>query len=90
MKIQMSTVEAENILNPIMASRFDVSKAEVSIVKPPMPAMSDLILLVRKFHPVTEKLASIKAVREAYAAKGFQMGLYDAKVFVEAINENRR
>ncbi len=95
MKIQitMTTGEAENILSPIMADRSNLGSNDSATVKivnpesvPTFPPLVEFVALVRKFHPVQEKIASIKAVREHAAAKGFQMGLADAKLFVEAIN----
>lgn len=94
MKVTVTKEDAEIYLRNRFTSEVNESLS-VEIVMPkneivsnsanPFP-IDEMVSLVRRYDPVSQKIMSIKALREEGAKYGVYIGLVAAKNFVEAVN----
>lgn len=78
---------AWEVLNDLVSAKEDLEKKTTEGTVSVRPDLTDLVRLVRSFHNYRyeNKIAAIKAVRETGKRMGLDIGLADAKNFVEQV-----
>ncbi len=86
MKIKVTQAEAQYYIRDMVNNGVSEVEIVMSPSEIPLFPLLNCIELALKYPHPSEKIQAIKAVREFAEGSGFKLGLYDAKVFVEKIN----